>query len=827
MTEPSPHTVVGSPGTEDRTPGPIQGAAPHDAPDPESPQGGEMSWDVVVVGLGILGATALRELAIRGHRVVGVDALEPPHPHGSSHGTSRIIRDAYFEHPLYVPLVQRARAGWRELEEESGARLLLQTGLLLLGHPQGQVIRGSLRSAETHHLPVERLTPEEVLSRWPGLQVPEGITGVFETTAGVLAPEAAVAAALAGARRRGARVLTGEQVVHWSSHPTGVRIRTRHRELRARTLILAAGSWLGPLAGGRWPGLLRAERQVTFRFREAGTGLAASGALDPLPPDTASLATPRTRPLPVILWEPEPGSSTPAAYLIPEGEGILKLARHHGGVDVDTARRAPGTLDREISRDEWTEMRRTGEALLGGLGPEVDAATCLYTNTPDGHFLVGPHPDHARVLLLGGGSGHAFKFAPVLAARVADLVPGGLDHWSSEDGGPRRASLDHGIPEAGPERSVAHLWPEDPGDDPFSPGRFATSSRERVRATPPFLDDATIRERLTVEMALEAGEEAFRAVSRGEVVQPVRTHLHLPDGQSQFIVMPGHLGRPAALGTKLITLFPGNREAGLPSHLSLIVLFDPETGALRTLLDGARITALRTAAASAVATRTLALPEASELTLLGAGVQARSHLEAILAVRPIRRVRVWSRTTERLDAFLEWARGYLASAPAGGPASAPGGESAGRRRDIVLEAAPDPRSAVKGAHIICTLTASPAPLVKGEWLEPGMHLNAVGSHTPDAREMDTEAVIRSRCYVDQRAAALAEAGEFRIPLDRGEITEAHLLGEMGEVLEGTVPGRQEIGDITLFKSLGLAAQDLATAARLVAQVGRPVEEPPL
>ncbi len=339
--------------------------------------------------------------------------------------------------------------------------------------------------------------------------------------------------------------------------------------------------------------------------------------------------------------------------------------------------------------------------------------------------------------------------------------------------------------------------------DPPAPSGSASTPSSHL-----FLDAEAVARHLTMEMTLEAVEEAFRAVSSGGAIQPVRTHLHLPEERGQFLVMPGHLASPPALGAKLLTLVPGNEARGLPTHQSLIVLFHPETGMLRALVESDGVTAARTGAASAVATRCLARSDASELALLGAGLQARSHLEAMLAVRPIRRVRVWSRTRARVDAFLAWGRAWL---------EAQEGQSQ-RNESVELVAAATPEEAVRGTQLICTLTASPTPILKGEWLEPGVHVNAIGAHTPTTRELDSAAVARSRCFVDQREAALAEAGEFRIPMDEGRIEEDHILAEIGQLLKGEVEGRTGPRDRTLFKSLGLAAQDLATATRLVERV---------
>ncbi len=352
---------------------------------------------------------------------------------------------------------------------------------------------------------------------------------------------------------------------------------------------------------------------------------------------------------------------------------------------------------------------------------------------------------------------------------------------------------------------------------------------------PRFLDRADVERGLSPALALAAMEAAFRSLDRGRALQPLRTLLTLPaspgkgDGvPGQLLVMPGYLGAAAApasdappedpprgspegspgvraaLGAKLLTLFPGNHARGIPSHQGVVLLFDADTGSLRAVADAEAITALRTAAASALATRLLAREDADELAILGSGVQARSHLEALLGVRRIRRVRVWSRTPERVRAFLEETRARWNADPAWEGVPQP-----------ELAPVPDPETAVRGAGVVCTVTASPTPVVQGAWLAPGTHVNAVGAYAPDTRELDTHAVERARLYVDRRESALAEAGDILLPLREGAIPESHLLGELGELLEGRVEGRTSAEDITVFKSLGLAVQDLAAVSALV------------
>ncbi len=422
-----------------------------------------MTVDVAVVGLGGLGACVLREVALRGGRAVGVDALDPPHSEGSSHGRTRIIRDVYFEHPLYVPLVRRAREGWREMELEGGRPLLRRTGLLSVGSPEGQVLSGSLRSARTHSIPHRRLSSAEIRRAWPGLDPPGNHEGIYEEEAGVLDPEACIRTALTTARRHGAEVRTGSPVLGWKKRRDGVELEIEGPPLLARTLILTTGPWLGPLAGEPFASLLRVERQVTVWF-------GGDGRPEARPPPGVGDA-PSDLDLPVLLWEPPEG---PLAYAIPDLGHGLKVARHHGGSRVETRASQVGELDRTVTDRDRCWVRQAAEAFLPGrVGRELESSVCFYTNTPDDRFLVGRHPTASRVLLLGGGSGHAFKFAPVLAARIADLVPGldsgvrGVRHlWSSHEG-PRVSSAP--APGGAPTLEAAPA-------DPFEPGRFGRST---------------------------------------------------------------------------------------------------------------------------------------------------------------------------------------------------------------------------------------------------------------------------------------------------------------------------------------------------------------
>ena len=292
-------------------------------------------------------------------------------------------------------------------------------------------------------------------------------------------------------------------------------------------------------------------------------------------------------------------------------------------------------------------------------------------------------------------------------------------------------------------------------------------------------------------------ERTMIAVSQGRASLPIRSVVPV-GGANLMGVMPGRLAEPDCFGIKLVSLFPGNVAAGFSSHLGLVMLFEPEHGRPVALMDAGEITAIRTAAASGLATRLLAREGTGDLAVLGAGEQARSHLAAMLAVRPIRRVRVWSHRPKRAEAF----------AMAGG-----------ERQGLAIEAASSVEAAVAGADIICTVSKAREPILRGEWIAPGAHLNVVGSSIISAAEIDVAAVARARFFVDYRPSTLAEAGEFRRALDAGAITEDHILGEIGEVAAGTVIGRRSEADITLYKSLGIAAQDLA-AAHFVLEAAR-------
>ena len=279
------------------------------------------------------------------------------------------------------------------------------------------------------------------------------------------------------------------------------------------------------------------------------------------------------------------------------------------------------------------------------------------------------------------------------------------------------------------------------------------------------------------------------ALARGESLLPLRTVVRLPNDKDFFAVMPAYVGAPASMGAKVITVFNDNHGTELDSHQGAVLLFDSKNGSMSAVLDATAITAIRTAAVSALATKHLARANADELAILGSGVQARSHLDAIPCVRKIERVRIWSRSRAHAQKLADEYRSKFSK----------------------ITVHDDAESAVRGASIICTVTSSNEPVLFGKWLSPGAHVNAVGVSQPRAREIDTEVVTRSSLFVDRRESALKEPGDILQPLHDGAITPEHIKAEIGEVVAGLKPGRRSEDEITLFKSLGLAVEDIAAA----------------
>lgn len=295
---------------------------------------------------------------------------------------------------------------------------------------------------------------------------------------------------------------------------------------------------------------------------------------------------------------------------------------------------------------------------------------------------------------------------------------------------------------------------------------------------------------LPMAECMDAMADVLRVLAEGGALLPLRTVLRLPGGQGAFAVMPAYLATPPAIGLKAITVFPANEGTEYDSHQGAVLLFDPDHGRLLAIMDASSITAIRTAAVSGVATRALAREDAGDLALLGTGVQALTHLEAMLLARRIRRIRAWSRREESLARFVA---------------------RAAERFGVAVEPAVSAQDAVAGADLICTVTASRDPVLEGAWIAPGAHVNAVGSSVPTSRELDTEAVRRAALFVDRRESALNEAGDFLVPKSEGAIGDGHIRAELGEVLLGRHGGRRSAEEVTVFKSLGLAVEDVASA----------------
>ena len=299
-----------------------------------------------------------------------------------------------------------------------------------------------------------------------------------------------------------------------------------------------------------------------------------------------------------------------------------------------------------------------------------------------------------------------------------------------------------------------------------------------------------VRRLLPMRACMDLMAEALKSLGRDQALNPLRWVLRVPELNAILGLMPGFTESPPVLGLKAVSVFPGNHGTEFDSHQGVVMLWEPEHGVPLAMVDASEITAIRTAAVSGVATELLAREEAGDLALLGSGVQATTHLEAMLEARKVRRVRVYSPNVECREAFAR--------------------RESDRHR-IEVEAVASAHDAVRDADLICTTTSSREPVVMGEWIAEGAHVNAVGSSVASARELDTRAVVRSRLFVDRRESTLNEAGDFLFPKQEGAIGDDHILGEIGEILLGKVKGRRGDDEITLFKSLGLAVEDLAAA----------------
>jgi alanine dehydrogenase len=298
---------------------------------------------------------------------------------------------------------------------------------------------------------------------------------------------------------------------------------------------------------------------------------------------------------------------------------------------------------------------------------------------------------------------------------------------------------------------------------------------------------------ITLAETIEVIDQAMRELSAGLVAAPERTVMSV-NAATRLGLMPGAMPSLARFGVKAVSLSADAASFGLPSHQGVMLLFDSATGRPLAALDCHALTRMRTAAASAVAARALARPDAKVLAIIGVGDLAEPHLEAITAIRPVEQIRVWGRSKAKAEAF-----------------------AAGRRNIRVMDSV---EQAVKSADIICTLTSSAEPLLAGSWLEPGQHLNLVGSSLRSYREVDDETVRRGHFIADSRAHALSQAGELLHAVEQHVVDQSHVKGEIGEVLSGKAPGRSSNDQITIYKSLGHAAQDIALAHALLLRAGK-------
>lgn len=363
------------------------------------------SFDVAIIGLGVVGSAALAALARRGRRVVGIDRFAPGHDRGSSHGTTRIIRLGYFEHPSYVPLLRAVYPLWRELEAQSGQSLLSITGILEIGAPEGDLVAGTLRSSRLHGLPHEILDAPRLMRRFPAFRVPNDFVAVYQPDGGFVRAEQTVAAFQALALRSGAELRTEERVLAAEPHRGGVRVMTPYGDILAESAIVAAGPWLKSLLP-QLPVPIRVTRQVL-------------GWFEPAEHARARFAAER---FPVFLLQNQDG----VFYGFPADADGVKVAKHH---HLDEAV-DPEHCDRAVSATDEAVIRTALKAHV----PDADgrllaSRTCLYTMTPDGDFILDRLPGYPQVIVAAPCSGHGFKFAPVIGEILADLaVEGRTEH---------------------------------------------------------------------------------------------------------------------------------------------------------------------------------------------------------------------------------------------------------------------------------------------------------------------------------------------------------------------------------------------------------------
>jgi ornithine cyclodeaminase len=316
---------------------------------------------------------------------------------------------------------------------------------------------------------------------------------------------------------------------------------------------------------------------------------------------------------------------------------------------------------------------------------------------------------------------------------------------------------------------------------------------------PQLIDKQKIASLLPMKECIEVMEEMFCSLSGGQCVQPLRTIMRLPNKAGLLGMMPGYSESLGIMGIKVISVFHANRNLGLPSHQGIVILFDAKQGQPLMIFDAAEITAIRTAAASAVATRLLARENSELLAIIGSGEQAERHIESVSLVRKIKQVNIWSRNENHSTELVKKISG---------------------KYSFPLSINNTAQDAVKKADIVCTVTSSPQPVIEADWISGGVHINAVGSSTAATRELDTVTMVKSSLFTDCYESLFNEAGDFLIPKKEGAVTDIHVKGEIGEVLLGRKKGRENDEEITIFKSLGIAAEDIFSAWHIYKKINQ-------
>jgi sarcosine oxidase len=362
-----------------------------------------LSHDVIVAGLGGMGSAAAYHLAGRGKRVLGLERHAPVHDRGSSHGESRIIRQAYFEDPAYVPLLLRAYELWERLEEETGEELMTLNGGLMIGPPDGALVSGSVASADEHGLPYEILTASELKRRYPIFEPDPNVVALYEERAGFVRPEAGVKAYLDRASSLGAELRFEERITSWEAGSSGVKVETERGSYEAERLVVSAGAWAGVLLAGL--GLpLEVTRQILFWFRP-------EGGAEPYAPER----------VPIWIYEPDDGNMFYSFPAVDGADSVKAAFFRADGTPTD-----PEIIDREVHDEEVEFIRGYLARHVPSMNADLVAAkTCMYTNTPDEHFVISTHPDHPHISIAAGFSGHGYKFCSVVGEILADLATEG------------------------------------------------------------------------------------------------------------------------------------------------------------------------------------------------------------------------------------------------------------------------------------------------------------------------------------------------------------------------------------------------------------------